>query len=895
MLLDFLNWTELDDDRARRAVAAELFEGDTSPLESVTLEGRLAPLPFYRGVELLEVVLSIPDRTEPISLYIMESEARYFYLDGTSQPIHACNILEELLVDGETAPDYLRFFCFFVRGSEGPFRLFERAAVDPSDGAYPEYVAQIVSQALPIRASGSDGEGSWRYEAPVEYGGGLFVSEFRVGADGNVRMLDDEPLLDKVPEMVLIDMPPLRPADAVASLVWTTVARLNPGENTLLILVELLLERAVGSEAGSRLLSHFNAQGAGAPSLDSFAHLLGSAAALVAVESPLPFVEDSIRRLVEPHLAGSNISWFRATTSAGDDTKLSVDVPSRGPAIGLIPFHAYRSIENPEWIAHALSSRKVSCLIGCERVEDLPAALREVIDLTLELPKLDADLFAALFRRLMGIDPPKDWNDEDTHWVSHVHHSDFQQPIGLGLSPAETIDYIRERATGRLRDVEPVKGLGLSDLHGLGEARVFAEDLITDIHEAIEGRLDWMHVDRGMLLVGDPGTGKTTLARAIAQECGIRFINASAARWQAVGHLGDHIRAIQADFRRARRFAPSILFIDELDSIGNRQVFAGKNTQYLTEVVNAVLEQIQGMDPEAPVIVIGATNYEKNIDPALKRAGRLDRVVRIPRPNVKGLTKIYEHYLEEYVGDDLADDVDPATLGGLSLGRTGADVELYVRGALRRARRESREVCQADLVAEITRKPRDPSTARRLTPEEIDRVAVHEAGHALASCLGSSRGEEISFVSIVPRSDGTLGFVASLPSEKAFFTRQEYLEQLEVFLAGRAAEELVFGSEQVTSGAGGSHRSSDLAVATRAATRIVAQYGLGPEGGLLWTDEPDAEQLEEADRLLREAYERVKEKLAERRADLDAIADELKDRQEMTGEEVRRAVSDGST
>jgi cell division protease FtsH len=211
---------------------------------------------------------------------------------------------------------------------------------------------------------------------------------------------------------------------------------------------------------------------------------------------------------------------------------------------------------------------------------------------------------------------------------------------------------------------------------------------------------------------------------------------------------------------------------------------------------------------------------------------------------------------------------------------------------MRRARREDRQVRQQDLIAEITRKPRSPDSVRRLTPKELHRVAVHEAGHALAACLASSKGAEISFVSVVPRSDGTLGFVASLPSERAFYTRAEYLEKLEIFLAGRAAEEIVFGTDGVSSGAGGSSRGSDLAVATRAAVELVTRYGLGPEGGLLWAENPDESQLEEADRLLREAYERVRQKLEERGDGLQAITKALVDRQEMTGEEVRRLVGD---
>jgi ATP-dependent Zn protease len=534
-----------------------------------------------------------------------------------------------------------------------------------------------------------------------------------------------------------------------------------------------------------------------------------------------------------------------------------------------------------------LGAHDVACFIGCAQLSDVPRSLRQVVDLTLELPRLTPELFAELFERVMGTPPPAGWDAGDAHWVTHVHHADFQHPEGLDLTPEQTLEHIRERATSRLRDVEPVEGLGLSELHGLGEARRFAEDLITDIHQAMDGELDWDQVDRGMLLAGAPGTGKTTLARAIAKDCGIRFVSASAASWQAAGYLNDHIRAMRADFQLARRFAPAILFIDEIDSVGSRDAFSGSNTQYHTQVVNALLEQIQGIDPAAPVIVIAATNHPGRIDPALKRSGRLDHVIEIPRPNAAALADIFRHYLGEYPGEKRADDIDPGILGGMAFGLTGADVERIVRGAARRARRAGRPIQQSDLIDEITRKPRDQSTSPRLTPDEVRRVAVHEAGHALAAYLTASRAEDISFVSIVPRADGTLGFVAQMPSERALVTRQEYLERLEIILGGRAAEEVVFGDEGVTGGA-----KSDLKVATRSAIQMTTRLGLGPERSLLWADTPSEAQTTEAGQILSDVYATVLGKLRAEANELTALADALEDRQELTGEEVR-ALLDG--
>ena len=169
--------------------------------------------------------------------------------------------------------------------------------------------------------------------------------------------------------------------------------------------------------------------------------------------------------------------------------------------------------------------------------------------------------------------------------------------------------------------------------------------------------------------------------------------------------LGPHIAAIRRTFTEARDYAPSILFIDEIDSIGSREKLAGdSNGIYQTEVVNAVLEQIQGLDPAAPVVVIGATNNEDSVDPALRRAGRLDRVIRIPRPEQRGARPHLPllHRVRWARALPLDPALDTVALGRLSVGLTGADVERIVRGASRRARKARRPMSQTDVIDEIT-------------------------------------------------------------------------------------------------------------------------------------------------------------------------------------------------
>jgi ATP-dependent Zn protease len=386
------------------------------------------------------------------------------------------------------------------------------------------------------------------------------------------------------------------------------------------------------------------------------------------------------------------------------------------------------------------------------------------------------------------------------------------------------------------------------------------------------------------------------LARAIAKECGIKFIVASAAEWQAAGALDAHLRAMRAHFTEARRFAPSILFLDEIDSIGSRENLSGPNSQYHTEVINSLLEQIQGIASHEPILVIGATNHLAKVDPALRRAGRLDQVVQIPLPNIASLVEIFRYYLTPHrSAGQVGTEVDERALAELAFGLTGADVEFFVRGTSRRARREQRGIAQTDLLAEVTRRPRRPDSAPRLGPDEMRRTAVHEAGHTLARLISSTKGEDISFVTIIPRLDGSLGFVASVPLDGTVETRRTMLEELETVLAGRAAEEVVYGADNVGMGAGGSSSRSDLAVATRLATLLVCQSGLGDDGALHWTESPTPGQERQIDSLLRRAYGGIVARIQSHRALFDRIVEALVAKQELSRAELKEMLALGDS
>jgi ATP-dependent Zn protease len=539
-------------------------------------------------------------------------------------------------------------------------------------------------------------------------------------------------------------------------------------------------------------------------------------------------------------------------------------------------------------MAYDLSIQEVAAVIVCERFSLLPESLRNLVDIRLKLPNVDASVFEELFTRVIGQAPPADWRGTDDSWIKYLIPSDFEHPYRMKVDGKSALEYIRDQVRERLASIDPGEGVDLDQLYGLGEARQFAEDLIADIHAAMEGKIPWSRVDAGALFAGPPGTGKTTLARAIAKACGVKFIQASASTWMANSeHLGNHIRNIRSTFSEARRYAPSILFIDEIDSIGNRERISDRNNDYMTAVVNAVLEQIQGVNPEAPVFVLGATNHEDAIDPALKRSGRLDRVIQIPRPNAESLRQIYRYYIRsETAASAVADAIDTGRIGGLSIGLTGADVARIVRGALRRARRDGRPLEERDLIAELTGKARVNEGTVVLTEEELERVAWHEAGHALAAGLSSTKGADIGFVTVIPRGDGALGFVARTPDErKNLLTRKDYIEWIELCLAGRAAEQLRYGESEVSGGASG-----DLQTATGIAVRMSSQLGLGPNQKLVWSESPTREGLQQAESMLGDAYDAILLKLTDKKASLEKLAAALMKKQELSGGEVREIV-----
>lgn len=885
-------WEPCDRDAPSEALARLAAELPRFFGAATLVAGRQAALSFYESLRLMELTF---ERDGGLArAFVLHGPEHTFWLSGEAAPIHTANELEPLALTDASVADYLRFFLYFLR-ADGAFLLLESPEeIEPGSESGTALVLgsdndtlpleEVRKLAVPLAARGVE-DGRWLFDGTVAYDGAVFRASFAVATDGIVEMTGDEPVgllgSTSVPDAPVLTLVERRNHDAQSDREITEAV------------VSVLLEDALRTMNSSprdatMLLRHFNGtrDGAAIAPIDQLSLIVEGSKPVVIIESDIPFIEDFVATLVASDRARSATTG-RPNPMVDNDLRCELSV-SEGAGMYLLSFHTYRSVYDAERLAHDLSVADASVFIGCGQSADVPEALRRICDLVIPFPRIDRTCFRRIFERVFHADLNEGWETPGVDWTRYLVPADFHPPRRLGLKPADALQFLRERVEQRLREVTPDVGLRLSDLHGMGEARQIAEDLIADVQAAQSGDLPMSSVDRGLLLVGAPGTGKTTLGRAIAKECGIKFVVSSAASWQSAGHLGDYLRAMRADFNEARRYAPSILFIDEIDSIGSRELVSGDNAQYHTEVINALLEQIQGINTSALVIVIGATNYPEKVDPALRRAGRLDQVVEIPLPNIDGMEQILNHHLAEFRanGGKVGSDVVTRVLAELAFGLTGADAEFFVRGAARRARRANRALSQEDLLAEVTRRPRRPDSARRLGPEVMRRVAVHEAGHAVANLLSSTQGRFVSFASIIPRNDGSLGFVARIPSDSAVMTRQTMMEELEAFLAGRAAEEVVFGVDNVGGGAGGPE-GSDLEVATSFATRIVCRSGLGG-GGLRWSTTPTSEQARQIDDLLSQSYRGIVTRLQSRRDLLDRIAEALVQKQELSGDELRR-------
>ncbi|PVE55372.1 AAA family ATPase [Rhizobium rhizogenes] len=440
-------------------------------------------------------------------------------------------------------------------------------------------------------------------------------------------------------------------------------------------------------------------------------------------------------------------------------------------------------------------------------------------------------------------------------------------------------------------DTQPpvVEAPSLESLVGYGEAKTWGLSLARDIAAWKAGNLAWADVDRGLLLSGAPGTGKTMFAGALARSCEARLVATSVAGWQAAGHLDDTLKAMRKCFDEAKAQKPSILFVDEFDGIGDRDRIAGTEYEnYWTQVINFLLELIDGHEKLEGVVVIGATNHPEAIDAALLRPGRLDRHIRVSLPDGEER----KHLSRTYFGDQLSDrEVD--AIAAATVGLTGAHFQTVGRDAKRLARAGGRAVSFADVMSALP-------PARKITGGERRTIAIHEAGHAV---VGVRLGVGLLDTVAVPwqaHAGQPLGFAHFEIEEDQIRERQGCLDHVALLLAGRAAEEVILGT--AFDGAG-DDEGCDLHKASDLATRMEVQLGMGE--GLGYFNLKSVEQRDRfrrnnrevaarIERVLGREMERSRDIVTSFRSAIEKIAEVLVEKAIIDGEEVRTIVRETS-
>ncbi len=372
--------------------------------------------------------------------------------------------------------------------------------------------------------------------------------------------------------------------------------------------------------------------------------------------------------------------------------------------------------------------------------------------------------------------------------------------------------------------MEKETGVSFADVAGVDEAKAELEEVVDFLKTPEEyGKLG-ARIPKGILLVGPPGTGKTLLARAVAGEAGVTFFSISGSEFVEM-FVGVGAARVRDLFEQARKNAPAIIFIDELDALGRArssgQMAGGHDEREQT--LNQLLTELDGFDPSSGIVLLAATNRPEILDPALLRAGRFDRQVLVDKPDKKGRIQILGVHMKKVT---LAPDVDAEKVAALTPGFSGADLaNLVNEAALLATRRKADAVTMDDFNNAVERIVAGLEKRNRiLNAREREIVAHHEMGHALVA-MALPGVDPVHKVSIIPRGIGALGYTIQRPTEDRFLmTREELENKIAVLLGGRAAEKVIY--DHLSTGA-----ADDLVKATDIARAMVARYGMDPDLG----------------------------------------------------------------
>jgi len=430
------------------------------------------------------------------------------------------------------------------------------------------------------------------------------------------------------------------------------------------------------------------------------------------------------------------------------------------------------------------------------------------------------------------------------------------------------------------------------DVKGIDEAKADLEEIVLYLQDPERFTRLGGKLPRGVLLTGPPGTGKTLLAKAIAGEANVPFFFASGSQFEEV-YVGLGAKRIRELFEAAKKKKTAIVFIDEIDAVGGTRKL--KDQSALKMTLNELLVQMDGFDANDGIIVIGATNFAESLDSALLRPGRFDKHVTVPLPDVGGRKAILEMYSKK---TRLADDVDLNVVARGTVGMSGADLyNLINQAALKASVDGLQSITMA--VMEYAKDKILMGAERKtavITKETARNTAYHEAGHAVVGVL-TSGAMPIHKATIMPRGP-SLGMVSMLPEgDQTSQSKKQMVAMMDVAMGGRVAEELVFGDDEVTSGA-----SNDIMQATRIARAMVTKYGFSDEVGIVYHGgesgeeaSPETRALVDAEvkKLTQAAYRRAKALLTKYSHRHKLLAETLLEFETLTGEEVLDVVKNG--
>jgi len=510
----------------------------------------------------------------------------------------------------------------------------------------------------------------------------------------------------------------------------------------------------------------------------------------------------------------------------------------------------------------------------------VPTCLADAALARIEFPQFDAATIARTIRIVTG----RRCGQIPDEVIAGTTVAGLIVAIRFDRTPVQCIEELRRLATAK-KAKAGARDLALSDLHGIGEARSWAESSIAEIRDWKAGRIPWSAASSAIALEGPPGCGKTTFAAVYCAEAGLHCVeDANLAAWQSSGdgHLGHLLRAMRKSFEEARANAPSCVFIDEIDSFASRGSLSHSYRDYSVQVVNALLAEIDGIKGREGVVVIGASNDLSRCDPALLRAGRLEKVVRIGIPDIEELERMFRVRLREDLGGE-----DLRPVAELAAGLVGADVERVVKDARRVSRREGRAMSLRDLVRAVSDGGELDHATRR-------RAAAHEASHIVADVLLFGPDGVYAVLAAMRNQAGAV-VRHSLPEFEGTYV--DFHRRLQVVLAGRAGEDMLCGS--VSHGAGGRRGGSDLEKGSAIAASMVGSLGLAGRTPLLFLGGSDetkdllsfAEVRAAANDELVKADCAVRSLLAQHRATLEAVAETLLERGRIDGATVAALVS----